>query len=241
MFWFAWTNYPSINFMASIAAGVPFGAGVVLIFLGIMNYLIDSYTIFAASVLAANSVMRSLFGAAFPLFTTQMYNALGIHWASTIPAFLALVCVPFPFIFYKYGPIIRKKCKFAAESDAFLRKMQNEADESDSEEDEHKTPIDEREMSYEEKEEGEREPREPVEERANSIADTEHEEENDARFQPIRTVSTRRTSRSGARDGYQSNPFDLDRVNTRDSFKSNRRNSTATSRASSLSRTKSGK
>lgn len=51
----------------------------VLIFLGIMNYLIDSYTIFAASVLAANSVLRSLFGAAFPLFTTQMYANLGIQ------------------------------------------------------------------------------------------------------------------------------------------------------------------
>lgn len=35
-----------------------------------MNYLIDSYVIYAASALAANSVLRSLFGAAFPLFTT---------------------------------------------------------------------------------------------------------------------------------------------------------------------------
>lgn len=40
----AWTNYPSINFMASIAAGAPFGFGMVLVFLGIMNYLIDAYT-----------------------------------------------------------------------------------------------------------------------------------------------------------------------------------------------------
>ncbi|KAK4893303.1 MFS siderochrome iron transporter 1, partial [Elasticomyces elasticus] len=92
LFWFAWTNYPSIHWMVSIAAGVPFGFGMVLVFLGIMNYLIDSYTIFAASVLAANSVLRSLFGFAFPLFTTQLYSNLGIHWASTIPAFLALIC-----------------------------------------------------------------------------------------------------------------------------------------------------
>jgi hypothetical protein len=39
LFWFAWTNSPSIQFMASIAAGVPFGFGMVLVFLGIMNYL----------------------------------------------------------------------------------------------------------------------------------------------------------------------------------------------------------
>lgn len=67
LFWFAFTNYPSIHWMVSITAGAPFGFGMVLVFLAIMNYLIDAYVIFAASVLAANAVMRSLFGAAFPL------------------------------------------------------------------------------------------------------------------------------------------------------------------------------
>lgn len=81
--------------MASIVAGIPFGFGMVLVFLGVMNYLIDAYTIFAASVLAANAVLRSLFGFAFPLFTTQMYQNLGLHWAGSVPGFLALICVPF--------------------------------------------------------------------------------------------------------------------------------------------------
>jgi hypothetical protein len=105
-------------------AGAPFGFGMVLVFLSIMNYLIDAYLIYAASVLAANSVLRSLFGAAFPLFTSYMYADLGIHWASSIPAFLALACVPFPFLFYKYGATIRLRCKFAAEAAAYLEKMQ---------------------------------------------------------------------------------------------------------------------
>ncbi|RYP47357.1 hypothetical protein DL768_006568 [Monosporascus sp. mg162] len=83
-----------------------------------------AYTIFAASVLAANSVIRSLFGAAFPLFTSYMYKDLGIHWASSIPGFLALACVPFPFLFYKYGPAIRERCKYAAQSAAFMRRLQ---------------------------------------------------------------------------------------------------------------------
>ncbi|KAK0113187.1 MFS siderochrome iron transporter 1, variant 2 [Cadophora gregata] len=123
LFWFAWTNYPSIHWSVSIIGTAPFGFGMVLVFLSIMNYLIDSYVIYAASVLAANSVLRSLFGAAFPLFTTYMYQNLGIHWASTIPAFLALACVPFPFLFYRYGKGIRLKCKYAAEAAAFLEQM----------------------------------------------------------------------------------------------------------------------
>jgi hypothetical protein len=124
LFWFAWTNSPSIHWIVSIMAGAPFGFGMVLVFLSIMNYLIDAYLIYAASVLAANSVLRSLFGAAFPLFTSYMYADLGIHWASSIPAFLALACVPFPFFFYKYGAAIRQRCKFAAEAAQFLEKMQ---------------------------------------------------------------------------------------------------------------------
>lgn len=124
LFWFAWTNYPSIHWMVSIAAGVPFGFGIVLIYLGVMSYLIDSYTIFAASVLAANAVLRSAFGGIFPLFTTYMYDGLGIHWASSIPAFLTLACMPFPFIFYKYGKGIRERCKYAAESEAYMQKLQ---------------------------------------------------------------------------------------------------------------------
>lgn len=123
LFWFAWTNYPSIHWIVCIMATAPFGFGMVLVFLSVLNYLIDAYTIYAASVLAANSVLRSLFGAAFPLFTTYMYSDLGIHWASSIPAFLALACVPFPFLFYKYGAAIRKRCKFAAEAERIMVEM----------------------------------------------------------------------------------------------------------------------
>jgi hypothetical protein len=45
-----------------------------------------------------------------------MYNNLGIHWASSIPAFLALACTPAPFIFHRYGKEIRLKCRYAAQA-----------------------------------------------------------------------------------------------------------------------------
>lgn len=123
MFWFAWTNGPDLPWAASVVAGAPFGFGMLLVFVSIMNYLIDAYTVYAASVLAANSVLRSLFGTVFPLFTSYMFENLGIHWASSIPAFLALMCVPFPFLFYKYGPAIRKRCAFAKEAMEVLQEL----------------------------------------------------------------------------------------------------------------------
>jgi len=141
LFWFAWTNGPEIHWIVSIIGTAPFGFGMVLVFLSCMNYLIDAYTIYAASVLAANSVLRSLFGAAFPLFTTYMYRNLGIHWASTIPAFLALACAPFLFVFYKVGEKIRLKCKWASQAHHIMiemkkRQAEREAEEEGGEEEE---------------------------------------------------------------------------------------------------------
>ena len=127
LFWFAWTNSPSIHWAVPITASAFFAAGLVSVFLSLLTYMIDSYTVFAASVLAANSVLRSLFGAAFPLFTPYMYQNLGIHWASTIPAFLALLCMPFPLLFYWHGERIRMTCRYASEAAAIFEKMMMQA------------------------------------------------------------------------------------------------------------------
>lgn len=88
----------------------------VLVYLSCMNYLVDTYVIYAASCLAGSAVIRAIFGAVFPLFTPKMYSSLGLHWASSVPAFMALLCAPFPFIFYRYGAGIRAKGKYAAEA-----------------------------------------------------------------------------------------------------------------------------
>ncbi|KAH8760579.1 major facilitator superfamily transporter [Diaporthe sp. PMI_573] len=197
LFWFAWTNQTSIHWVVSIAAGIPFGFGMVLLFLSIMNYLIDAYTIFAASVLAANSVIRSCFGAAFPLFTSYMYADLGTNWASSIPAFLALACVPFPFLFYRYGGAIRSRCKFSAQSEAFIARFR-EADCSRSEE------------------------KEPEQTDSSEAADN-NEEISDRRAHSDQKRHRRHSSVSDAaasthRRSYDGNPYNIDRVNTRESF-----------------------
>ncbi|KAJ5544453.1 Major facilitator superfamily domain general substrate transporter [Penicillium sp. DV-2018c] len=202
LFCFAWTNSPSVHWLASIAAGVPFGFGMVLVFLSVFNYLIDAYTIFAASVLAANSLLRSLFGFAFPLFTTYMYQDLGIHWASCIPAFLALACVPFPFLLYKYGLSIRKHCTFSAQSEAFvqnlLRASQKAVEAPVESEPEVCLPKDKA-PSY-------------------SVDNTVAQEHQTQHILP--GISTNATHAINRVPAYEASPYDIDRVHTRESFKS---------------------
>ncbi|KAJ5476906.1 Major facilitator superfamily domaingeneral substrate transporter [Penicillium sp. IBT 31633x] len=203
LFWFAWTNSPSVHWLVSIAAGVPFGFGMVLVFISVFNYLIDAYTIFAASVLAANSLLRSLFGFAFPLFTTYMYQDLGIHWASCVPAFLALACVPFPFLFYKYGLSIRRHCTYSAQSEAFvqnlLRASQKATEESADIEPETCPPTS----------------------ASDRVISFSHEKTADV-HSIHHTLSRTSTNASHAMHRvptYEANPYDVDRVHTRESFK----------------------
>lgn len=112
-FWFGWTSFPSINYWAPLMSGLPLGFAVVWIFLALFNYIIDAYLFVAASALAANTVIRSLFGASFPLFATQMFVKLNPRWASTLLGLIALVMAPIPFILRKYGPTLRHKSKYA--------------------------------------------------------------------------------------------------------------------------------
>ena len=95
---FAWTSSPNIHYIIPIIATVPFGTGMLLVFLSTTNFLIDTYLYAAASVLAANAVLRSIFGAVFPLFTESMFKRLGTEWALTLVAFLSLVCTPVSFL-----------------------------------------------------------------------------------------------------------------------------------------------
>lgn len=83
------------------------------IFLQCLNYLIDSYLMFAASAIAANTFLRSLAGAGFPLFAKQMINGLGVEYAGTLLGCFAVVMVPVPVVFYLKGAKIRERSTFA--------------------------------------------------------------------------------------------------------------------------------
>lgn len=108
--WFSWTSVPiTIHWIWPILAGIPFGAGNCLVFIYASNYLAGSYGIYSASALAGNSVVRSLIGGTLPLAGKAMYEAMTPQWAGTFLGLLQIVCIPIPFVFYRYGHRIRAK------------------------------------------------------------------------------------------------------------------------------------
>ncbi|KAI0338723.1 MFS polyamine transporter [Trametopsis cervina] len=109
-----WTARADIHWIVPDIGIALVGAGVILLFQSIQTYVIDAFTLHAASALAAVTFFRSCAGFGFPLFAPTMYNALGYGKGDSILAAVAIVIgCPAPFIFWKYGERIRKASKYA--------------------------------------------------------------------------------------------------------------------------------
>ncbi|KAL9090554.1 MAG: hypothetical protein Q9159_001898 [Coniocarpon cinnabarinum] len=83
------------------------------LYLGTSCYLVDAYqAINTASAIAANSLLRYIMAAAFPLFTVQMYDRLGVNWAASLLGFVAIAMLPIPWILYYWGPFLRRRSAY---------------------------------------------------------------------------------------------------------------------------------
>jgi hypothetical protein len=76
------------------------------------TYLVDAFTKYAASAMAANTVLRSLGGALLPLCGRRMYNALGYGWGNSLLGFIALAMIFPMWLLMKYGERIRTHPRF---------------------------------------------------------------------------------------------------------------------------------
>ncbi|KAG5965136.1 hypothetical protein E4U58_002922 [Claviceps cyperi] len=100
LFWFAWTNGTDMHWAVPMAGSGVFGVGLVLVFLPLTNYLVESCSfLFKTSSMWRLCLRRVRWfdrcsGPMFPLFTGYMYRDRGLHWASPVPVFLSLACLP---------------------------------------------------------------------------------------------------------------------------------------------------
>ncbi|CAO1621145.1 unnamed protein product [Sympodiomycopsis kandeliae] len=117
LFWFAFTTYPNVHWAAPMLAGLPFGIGVMIIYMSAVSFVTDSYSTDGASALAGVSLVRSLMGAGFPVFARQMYNNLGYQYAGLLIALLAVVLSFMAPVFYMHGPQIRARSPHARHLD----------------------------------------------------------------------------------------------------------------------------
>ncbi|KAK0392943.1 hypothetical protein NLU13_2437 [Sarocladium strictum] len=109
LFWYGWTVENNTHWAVPMVATGFFAFGLIGVMMCIQVYLVDSYIKYAASVIAAITVLRSLVGALLPLAGLTMYRKLGYGWGNGVLAFISLAMVPVPVAFRFFGEGIRKK------------------------------------------------------------------------------------------------------------------------------------
>jgi MFS family permease len=107
LFIYGWTADKKVHWIVPIIATGILGMGQLFILMPIQTYLVDAFTVYAASATAAATVSRSLFGALLPLAGNPMYDSLGIGWGTSLLGFISVAFIPVPFSFWKYGERIR--------------------------------------------------------------------------------------------------------------------------------------
>ena len=112
LFIYGWSAQYTVQWAVPLLGTLIVGIGLIAAFMCINTYHVDAFTLYAASAMAASTVMRSLFGALFPLFGLQMYNKLGLGWGNSLLAFIGLAMSVVPFLFYWYGEHLRTHPRF---------------------------------------------------------------------------------------------------------------------------------
>ncbi|KFZ17093.1 hypothetical protein V502_04754 [Pseudogymnoascus sp. VKM F-4520 (FW-2644)] len=100
LFIYGWTTQYHTHWAIPLFGTFWVGAGLNSCMMCINFYMVDAFTLHAASAIAANTILRSLAGALLPLGVLQMYAKIGLGC-------IALVLIPVPVLFKMYGPFLR--------------------------------------------------------------------------------------------------------------------------------------
>lgn len=104
---YGWMADKHVHWIAPMIGSGLMGCGMMGVFMCCQTYLVDSYSQHAASVTAANAVLRSTLGAFLPLCGLQLYDALGLGWGNTLLGGIALVLAPVPIFLGVFGERMR--------------------------------------------------------------------------------------------------------------------------------------
>ncbi|KAL2134410.1 hypothetical protein VTI74DRAFT_249 [Chaetomium olivicolor] len=106
-FWYGWSTYYHTHWIVPVLGLFPFSFGIIGLFLPLTTYLVDCYPMYAASAMAANTVIRSLAGMLLPLAGPAMYERLGLGWGNSLLGFLCVIMIPVPLLLLRFGKKLR--------------------------------------------------------------------------------------------------------------------------------------
>lgn len=115
MFIYAWTSRSWFPWEAPAAGLLMVGAGSTVVVVGIAQYIVDAYSVYAGSAIGAVVLGENTFIALLPLAAQSMYTNLGFQWASTVLALISATLAATPIVVMIWGPQIRARSRFAGQ------------------------------------------------------------------------------------------------------------------------------
>lgn len=114
LFWMAWTDDESISIWSPLAASILLAYGMAGVFAGSYEYIVHAYGQYSSTVLAFNTFTRYLVAAIAVGIAPSIWRNLGVQWTLTMMGCISTVLAPIPYVFFKWGPSIRAKSKYAS-------------------------------------------------------------------------------------------------------------------------------
>ena len=114
LFWYGWSaEYGTHWIVPDVGIALPL-AGATIIFQCTSAYLLETFTVYAASSYGAVFFLRGLTGFGFPLFAPFMYRSLGYGWGNSTLGFIAVaIGCPVPLFLWKFGERLRALSSYA--------------------------------------------------------------------------------------------------------------------------------
>ncbi|OBA17511.1 uncharacterized protein OGAPODRAFT_15756 [Ogataea polymorpha] len=115
LFWFAFTCDGSVNYWSPIVAGFVLAIADPLLWLAMLNYIIDSYSEagLSNSGIAAFTIPSFSIAAALAHAGIAMFEDMSAQWAMATLAFISLLVVVLVYVFYFFGARLRASSKLA--------------------------------------------------------------------------------------------------------------------------------
>lgn len=112
LFLYGWSAERRLPWIVPVLGTALTGFGLSVTNISLYSYLVDAFSIYAASAVAASVVVSCIAGALLPMVGPPLFAQLGYGWGTSVLAFIAMIFIPVPIFLMKYGERARNQSRF---------------------------------------------------------------------------------------------------------------------------------
>ena len=109
LFFYGWSAEYHVFYIVPMIGTATVGLAYFITNIPLQAYLVDTFSQYAASAIAATVVFRCVVATVLPLAAPPLYQKLGLGWGNSILGFIAVAFIPIPIFMMRFGERLRSK------------------------------------------------------------------------------------------------------------------------------------